>query len=220
VLEMMDVFEQPPFFHIGLDEALPPECSRCLRSDYKTLFLEHLLYFHKLLADRKCRMMVWHDMLIAGSDARWEGYVANANRYTVEMVEKLPRDIIICDWQYGPGKEKDETWPSMRYFKALGFTVLACPWTNMQGMRSQGMTVADAKLDGMLCTSWHHLHGDDMYKIFSTGGQVMWCTPPDYPGTWPNVFGMHLRQIGWDMPVEDYRDNGHVDWQVPRETIQ
>ena len=220
VLEMLDDFEQPPYFHIGLDEALPPECSQCLHSDYKALFLEHLLYFHKLLTEKGCRMMVWHDMLISQSDARWKGYVANANQYTVGMAEKLPRDIIICDWQYGAGKETGETWPSMRYFKELGFTVLACPWTNTTGMKSQGVTVAEAQLDGMLCTSWHHLRGNEMYKIFSMGGQVTWCAPPNYPGVWPNVFGIHLRQIGWDMPVEDYLDTGRVDLQVPRETIQ
>jgi len=220
VLEMMEAFEQPPYFHIGLDEALPPECRRCLRSDYKALFLDHLLYFHKLLADKKCRMMVWHDMLISPGDPRWKGYVAHGNSYTVGMAEKLPRDIIICDWQYGPGKEKDETWPSMRYFKDLGFTVLACPWTNTSGMRSLGVTVADAKLDGMLCTSWHHLRGDEMYKIFSMGGQVTWHAPSDYPSVYPNIFGKHLRQIGWDIPIKDFRDTGRVDLQIPRETVQ
>jgi len=61
-----------------------------------------------------------------------------------------------------------------------------------------------------------------MYKIFSMGGQVTWCAAPDYPGVYPNVFGMHLRQIGWDMPMKDfdYRDTGRVDLQVPRDTIQ
>ena len=108
----------------------------------------------------------------------------------------------------------------MRYFKELGFTVLACPYISTQGKKSQGQTVADAKLDGMLCTTWTHLRGDDMYKIFSTGGQVTWCTPPDYFDSWPVVFGMHLRQIGWDMPIEDYRDTGRVDLQVPFETVQ
>ena len=219
-LEMLADFDQPPFFHIGLDEAHPPECRQCLRSDYKALFLEHLLYFHKLLADRNCRMMVWHDMLISKSDDRWKEYVANANQYTVGMAEKLPRDIIICDWQYDAGKETGETWPSMRYFKELGFTVLACPWTNTTGMQSQGRTVADAKLDGMLCTSWHHLRGDEMFKIFSMGGQVTWCAPPNYPAIWSMSFGIHLRQIGWDMPIGDYLNTGRVDLQVPRETIQ
>lgn len=220
VLEMMEAFDAPPYFHIGLDEALPPECQRCLRSDYKTLFLEHLLHFHKLLADRNCRMMIWHDMLIAPNDPRWRGYVAHGNQSTAGMAEKLPRDIVICDWQYGAPKENDETWPSTRYFKDLGFTVLVCPWTNTPGMRSLGRTVADAKLDGMLCTTWHHLRGDEMYRIFSMGGQVTWHAPPDYPGVYPNVFGMHLRQIGWDIPIQDFRDTGRVDWQVPPETVQ
>ena len=220
VLEIYEMFDHPPYFHIGCDEAEMPECRRCLQSDYQKLFEDHLMYFHQLFADRNCRIMMWHDMLISGSDPRWKGYVSLANKYTAGIVEKLPRDIIICDWQYGPPKEKDENWPTMRYFKDLGFTVLACPWTNTPGMRSQGVTIADAKLDGMLCTSWHHLRGEEMYRIFSMGGQVTWHAPPNYPGVYPNIFGMHLRQIGWDIPIEDFRDTGRVDLQVPRETIQ
>jgi len=222
VLEMLEDFDNPPYYHVGLDEALPPECSQCLRSDYKQLFLEHLLYFHKLLADRNCRMMMWHDMLISKSDPRMKDiYTAHGNQYTIGLVDKLPRDIIICDWDYGPPKE-GHTYESMRYFKELGFTVLACPWTNTPGMRAQGQAVADAKLDGMLLTAWHHLRGNEMYTILSMGGMVTWCAPPNYPGVYPNVFGIHVRQIGWDMPITDfdYKDTGRVDLQVPRDTIQ
>jgi hypothetical protein len=220
LLEMYEMFDKPPYFHIGCDEADLPESRPSLRADYRTLFKDHLLYFHKLFSERNCRVMMWHDMLVAGNDPRWKGYIAMANQYTNGLAEELPKDIVICDWQYGPGKEKNETWETMRYFKKLGFTVLACPWENTKGMRSIGKTVTDAKLDGMLCTTWHHLNKETMYQIFSVGGQVTWHAPPDYPGVWRRVFGTHLRQIGWDMPVRDYRDTGHTDWQVPPETTQ
>jgi hypothetical protein len=220
VLEMYEIFDKPPYFHIGCDEANPPESRRSLRADYRALFKDHLLYFHQLFSERNCRIMMWHDMLISGNDARWKGYIALGNQDTVGLAEELPKDIVICDWQYEPGKEKEETWETMRYFKNLGFTVLACPWENVKGMKSIGKTVTDAQLDGMLCTTWHHMNKDIMYRIFSVGSQVTWCVPPNYPEVWRRAFGTHLRQIGWDIPIRDYRDTGHTDRQVPSETSQ
>ncbi|MDR0869164.1 MAG: beta-N-acetylhexosaminidase [Planctomycetaceae bacterium] len=220
VLEMYEAFDKPPFFHVGFDEAGAPECRRCLRTDYTQLLKEHLLYFHKLLAQQNCRIMMWHDMLLDTADPRWNGYTVCGNKKTAAILDELPKDIVICDWQYGTGKEKDETWATQRYFKEKEFTVLACPYEDTSGMRSQGRNIVDAKLDGMLCTSWHHLYGQNFYKIFSMGAQVMWHAPPDYPGVWSEVFGRHLRQIGWDIPITDYRDSGWLDWQLPPEPAQ
>lgn len=59
-----------------------------------------------------------------------------------------------------------------------------------------------------------------MYKIFSMGGQVTWHAAPDYPGIGTGMFGRHLRQIGWDIPVTEYRNTGHTDSQIPPETVQ
>lgn len=217
VLELYEMFDRPPYFHVGCDEAGEAECRRCLREDYKKLFEEHLLYFHKILAEKNCKMMMWEDMLLSKSDPRWKDYEVRANKHTVGLVEKLPKDIVMCDWQYAAPKEK-ENWATMRYLKELGFPVLACPFTNMAGMRSQGKTIGEAGLDGMLCTTWHHMRGNDMYRIFSMGGQVTWHAGPNYPGVWEMIFAIHLRQIGWDMQNDDYRDTGHVDWQLRPET--
>jgi len=218
VLELYEIFDRPPYFHIGCDEAYSPaECRACRRADYKTLFKEHLLHFHKLFAERHCRMMMWHDMLIAKSDPRWKGYVAVGNERTVGLLDQLPKDIVICDWQYGAPKE-NETWATMRFFKEQGFTVLACPWENVSGTRSQGKTISEANLDGMLCTTWHHMHGGNMMRMFSVGAQVSW-RGAEAPDINRHIFNMHLRQVGWDIPAKRYRDTGHVDWQVAPENF-
>ena len=217
VVELYEIFDKPPYFHIGCDEAYAPaECRSCRRSDYSTLFKEHLLYFHELLAERDCRMMMWHDMLIRKDDPRWNGYIAVGNQKTEGLLEQLPKDIVICDWQYGVPKQENETWPTMRYFKEQGFTVLACPWENATGIRSQGKMIPEANLDGMLCTTWHHMDGGNMMQILSVGAQVTWRAG-EAPGFERHIFNMHLRQIGWDIPIKKYRDTGHVDWQVAPE---
>ena len=218
VLELYEVFDKPAYFHIGCDEAYTPaECRSCRRADYPTLFKEHLLYFHKLLAERNCRMMMWHDMLIQKSDPRWQGYIAVGNSKTAGLLDQLPKDIVICDWQYGAPKE-NETWPTMRFFKEQGFTVLACPWENAPGTRSLGKMIPEAALDGMLCTTWHHMHGGDIMRMFAVGAQVTWRAD-EAPGFERHIFNMHLRQVGWDIPVQNYRNTGHVDWQVAPENF-
>ena len=160
-------------------------------------------------------MMMWHDMLIARNDTRWRGYIATGNEKTDGLLSDLPKDIVICDWQYGAPKA-DEQWPTMRFFKEQGFTVLACPWEDMPGLRSQAKTIPEAGLDGMLCTTWHHMDGANMFRIFSVGAQATWRAG-EAPGIERHIFNMHLRQIGWDIPVKNYRDTGHVDWQVAPE---
>ena len=216
VLELYEVFDRPKYFHIGFDEAYDPaECRDCRRADYATLLKDHLLYFHQLMAEHNCRIMMWHDMLITRADPRWHGYIAIGNNRTADLLEQLPKDIVICDWQYGVPKE-NEQWPTMRFFKEQGFSVLACPWENVPGMNSQAKMISEAKLDGMLFTTWHRMEGGNMLRIFSAGAQAAW-RGTDSPRPEHHVFHMHLRQIGWDMPVEKYRDTGHVDWQVAPE---
>ena len=223
VLELHELFDNPPYFHIGCDEAYTPaECRACRRANYKALLKDHLLYFHKLLAERNCRVMMWHDMLIAKSDPRWKGYTAVGNEHTEGLIDHLPKDIMICDWQYRAPKT-DEQWPTMRFFKEQGFSVLACPWDNMPGMRSLAKTVPQVGADGMLCTTWYKMSGPSMLSIFSTGAQTMWRADeaPVIEGRDArHVFNMHWRQIGWDIPIKHYHDAGYINWDIAPETFQ
>ncbi len=213
VLETLKAFDNPPLYHIGADEAWgAAECRLCRKSNYEDLILEHLIYFHDLLTKENCRMMMWHDMLISKSDPRWKGYVSNGSANAEKMLDRLPKDIIICDWQYGvPGK--DEIWPTMSYFKEKGFDVLACPWNNVENIKSLGKKVNDSKLSGLLCTTWHGPSMSQLLNIIMNGAQASWSEQP-YPAC-NRMMGMrHLRQIGWDIPVENYKNFGIHEWQV------
>ena len=217
VLETLEAFDYPPFYHIGGDEAIGAgECYLCRHSDYKALLIDHLTYFHKLLSEKNCRMMMWHDMLIQRNDPRWKGYVANGSPHMKDVLEALPKDIIICDWQYGSPKE-NEKWPTITYFKNQGFQVLACPWNNVEGIKSLGENVGKNGLDGLLCTTWHAPYFDQMLKIVTYGAQATWSTPP-YTAVNSSVnmitSTQHLRQIGWDIPIKKYQNTGIHEWQV------
>ncbi len=213
VLETFEAFNYPPLYHIGGDEADGAgECRLCRRSDYKALLIDHLTYFHKLLAEKDCRMMMWHDMLIQRNDPRWQRYVANGTPRMEGVLEALPKDIIICDWQYGsPGE--DETWPTMSHFKNQGFQVLACSWNKVDNIKSLGETVGKNGLDGLLCTTWHGPSYNQLLSIITHGAQATWSTPP-YKYVDRTMAMRHLRQIGWDIPIKNYKNTGIHEWQV------
>jgi hypothetical protein len=219
-LELYEAFERPPYFHIGCDEAYSmATCLTCRKTDYAALLKDHLLYFRSLFGARGAKIMMWHDMLIVAGDPRWKGYVAMGSEKigTEALLDSLPRDIVICDWQYYTVPKKDTPqWPTMQYFHSKGFPVLACPWKDADGIRSQARLVREKGMTGMLCTTWNYMHGLDMYRMLYTGAHATW----GYEGTGWNAssaFNQHVRQIGWDMPVTRYRDTGVAQWQVPPE---
>ncbi len=159
--------------------------------------------------------MMWHDMLISKSDPQWKGYVVNGNANAGSLLKSLPKDILICDWQYDAPK-KEESWPTMTFFKEQGFEVLACPWNNVENIRSLGKKAGDAKLKGMLCTTWHGPARNELLNIMMNGAQAAWSKPP-YKHC-DNMMGKrHLRQIGWDIPIKNYQNTGNHEWQVQPE---
>lgn len=219
ILETFEAFDNPPYYHIGADEAWgAAECRLCRNSDYDALMADYLKYFHQLLAEKNCRMMMWHDMLISRNDDRWKGYVVNGNAKAETLLKSLPKDIVICDWQYSAPREND-IWPTMTYFKEQGFKVLACPWNNVENIKSLGKKADDAQLDGLLCTTWHSPSRNELLNIMMYGAQAAWSK---FPYTNPDsMFSMrHLRQIGWDIPIKNYQNCGIYEWQVRPETYQ
>jgi len=217
VVEMHDAFGRPPLFHAGCDEAEDMgSCATCRRTDYAEVVEKFLMHIHGVLAARDCRMMIWHDMLLQAGDPRWKGFYANGSGQAEVMLDALPRDVIICDWYYG-APNQEGTWPTLRYFKEKGFPVLACPWEELAGYRGLSKAVQQEQLMGMLSTTWHHLYGMDMMRIYFRAAHAAWGTLPN--GGHENlVFAQHLRQVGWDIPVKSYEDTGYYNTQLPETT--
>ncbi|MDD4017295.1 MAG: family 20 glycosylhydrolase [Kiritimatiellae bacterium] len=217
VVELHEAFGRPPYFHAGCDEAGDmATCQACRRSDYAAVVQKFLARIHGTLAGRGCKMMIWHDMLLQAGDPRWKGFYANGSNQAEVMLDALPRDIIICDWYYG-APNKEGAWPTLRYFKAKGFPVLACPWEDLAGYRGLSVAVQKENLDGMLCTAWHHLYGNNMMQIYFRAAHATWGTLPT-GGYERLAFAQHLRQVGWDVPVKTYGDTGTFNSQLPEKT--
>ncbi|MBQ3344108.1 MAG: family 20 glycosylhydrolase [Kiritimatiellae bacterium] len=205
--ELCEAFGNPPYFHLGCDEANPPSCPDCMKRPYSEILLEHVRAMNDAVAARGAKSMMWHDQLLEQGDERWKGFYAYGTRETAAAAKGLPKDIVICDWHYAGPKTN---YPTMKYFSDLGFKVVTCPWQDKDGIAAQGAFARTNGLFGVMGTYWHHFHGQNLPKIAVNTACAAWGTPLDeLDRPWNHVRFMNdLRRIGWDMNAADYDRTG------------
>jgi hypothetical protein len=213
IAEIHDNFDCPPYFHLGFDEATKQSCPECIKHSNTKLVADHLISLVDFLKSRGARAMVWHDMFLDKKDARWKGFVACGNKETALALDKLPKDIIICDWQYSYGKmnEVRKDWPTIAYFASKGFPVAGCPWRNFNAMKPMCDFIVKNKGFGFIETTWHHMRGHEWEKMFLSSSHAAWGSPVSHGAT----FQISLRLVGNDMKVKDYKDSGIINEQIP-----
>lgn len=230
VTEMYDFFGKPGFFHIGSDEArLLATCRTCRRASRKDLVKDHFLHFHDLMAEQGARIMMWHDMLLDKEDPRWDGYIVcgSVKDGLTDLHKELPKDIVICDWQYGyPEGENGAapTWATSKFFKENGFDVLVSPCHNLKGFCSLAELAATEPLMGVLETTWSELD-TGLFTTITKGSGIIWSggnaerLSPQIMDAWaPDDMCMmhhHIRQIENDMGIRDYYAAGRIMLQLP-----
>ncbi|MBR2065841.1 MAG: family 20 glycosylhydrolase, partial [Kiritimatiellae bacterium] len=218
VAEMHEDFGNPPFFHIGCDEAQPPTCAECRKVPYGELVCKHITGIAQFIKSRGAQAMMWHDMLIDKDDPRWKGFVAMGSKATATLADTLPRDVIVCDWQYSYGdmKETRADWPTIGYFKEKGFRVCGAPWRNFNAMKPMADYIARVGGFGILETTWNHLRGRDWRDMYVYGAGAAWGTSPvGAPPLYDSRFARALRFVGHDMHISDKRDTGIYDEEIP-----
>lgn len=209
--ELHELFGNPPYFHIGCDEAQPPTCRNCAGvTNYHELVGQHIVSIAERLRKRGASTLMWHDMLLDKEDTKWKGFVANGGKWSESLLDSLPRDIIICDWHYGKtfewgGVSCFDDYPTLRHFKSQGFRTVTCPWEDAVGAESQGKWAVANGLFGGLITTWNRNRGLFRYREFMAA-DVFWGN-----GSWfgQHVFSTHWRQTGWDMSVKDRSESGY-----------
>lgn len=111
-------------FHAGMDEVFligEDDCARCRGRDKAELFAGEVRAVRDHLASSGRRLWIWGDRLLDGQTTglgRWEASLNNTQR----AVERIPKDVVICDWHY------DAASPTAAYFATLGFDVVSSPW--------------------------------------------------------------------------------------------
>lgn len=101
------------YFHVNCDEspllAGPPGSPTSYLRESLRRFTEHLVFLHDLLARHGRQMMIWGDMLL----------------HYPQIMDALPRDIIVVDWDYNSLKGRRREAPAR--LRGKGFPVIVAP---------------------------------------------------------------------------------------------
>jgi len=153
--ELLDAFEADAL-HVGMDEVTvigSRSCPRCRGKDPARLFAKAVndAYDH-VVNKRGKEMFMWADRLIDAAAIDYGKFEAAENG-TSPAIDRIPKDIVLCDWHYGNRK----SYPSLPMFLDKGFRVLPASWKDPAAVRSlvrYSLRVKRRGMLGHLCTLW------------------------------------------------------------------
>ncbi len=109
IREVSELFPSE-YIHAGFDEVNFGSCPRCrdrlVREKSWEVFAQHVETVRDIMARNGKRMMMWGDHLTSEP----------------ELADRLPKDIVVCDWQYF-----DVDPSSVAFLLEHGFEVICCP---------------------------------------------------------------------------------------------
>ena len=215
IAEMHEAFGNPPYFHLGCDEAQPPSCPECSKGQYSEKVIAHIRAMAEAVEARGARAIIWHDMFLQTGDERFPNCYRNGSPAMAAAVGKLPKSVVIADWNYHKPLP-DGDYPSLRHFHALGFDVLTCPWDDTKGIDAQGRFAQAHPWCGYLGTVWNHYYGSNFCQLLVHGACAAWGGDPQpFRKPWDARIMTLLRQVQWDMPVASRVECGIFDNDLP-----
>jgi hypothetical protein len=153
--EIADAFDADTL-HVGMDEVFiigDKDCPRCHGKDPAQLFSKSVNQIYRHLSEKRgLQMMMWGDRLLDAKvlgNSKWE----SSTNGTSQAIEKISRNIIICDWHYG----KQSFYASLPIFTSKGFRTWATGWQPLEeslAFNRYAHTVKSPNLKGFLATTW------------------------------------------------------------------
>jgi Glycosyl hydrolase family 20, catalytic domain len=161
--ELIDAF-QADAFHVGMDEVFliaSDQCPRCRGKDPAECFARAVNDYHEhLVKDKGLTMLMWADRLLDDKTMKYGKWESSDNG-TYPAIDRIPKDIILCDWHYEPphpkAREDLPDYPSVPYFQSKGFRVWPAGWRNEKAALAflkDSRRYSNDKLVGYLCTTW------------------------------------------------------------------
>jgi hypothetical protein len=157
--ELVEAFHADAF-HAGMDEVFilaDDECPRCKGRLTADLFAGEVTALHDHLAKSQRQLWIWGDRLLDGATTKAGKWEASFNG-TWTAIDRVPRDIVICDWHY------DSALPGAAFFAMKGFNVISCPWrkvdvamgeiAQIETLRNQGDPAIAERVSGLMETTW------------------------------------------------------------------
>lgn len=189
--EVYDIFEQPEYFHLGVDENYYVGISQDTEARGPLLAkLINRLAAH--LEEKGCKAMMFDDMLVSHEQFPFffEAH-GGPPLNTWTAVKTLDRDIIMSCWHYGytvAGNYPDR-YPMVEWVANQGFDVIAVPWFKQDNILN--LTEEVHRLNGMgvmgsawaIHRSWYAACGGDVpqnvlnrreLSVFSTTAEAFW----------------------------------------------
>ncbi len=163
--EIMDVFEAKAF-HAGMDEVFylgEDKCPRCAGRDKAVLFANEVQTIRDHLAERGQELWIWGDRLIDGRTTGIGEWAASYND-TYKAIDLIPRDVVICDWQY------DEDNQTAVYFALKGLRVVTCAWNQPK--------VAAEQVEDLYRS--RAISGKTIRVRFYGIAETVWSNPPQF----------------------------------------
>ncbi len=143
-------------FHVGMDEVFlvaSDQCPRCAGKNPAEVFARAVNDLHShIVGARKLTMLMWADRLLDAKTMGYGKWESSANG-TAPAIDKIPTDIILCDWHY----ELSDHYPSVSYLQQKGFRVWPASWNNPKAalaLLEEGRRVNKGLVIGHLGTTW------------------------------------------------------------------
>lgn len=146
IKEVAELHDQPRYIHIGGDEtwnlATCPNCRAIADAspDGKLhVYMTHLCRVAKVVAACGMQPLIW-------ADAFWR-----ENR--MDLIDKLPSNVILCDWQY----TGDGPWPTVKQLARDGRQVLGASSVRCSYDMAESIAPQQVRVDNVI--NWHN-HAD------------------------------------------------------------
>lgn len=190
--EVISIF-QPSSFHIGHDEVfgigtlkdLLPKGEKALTAEQ---FLTDVIKIHDYLRKKGLEVWMWGDSLLDPSmvdnpDKHYHGNAAYS-----KIVDRLPKDIVICDWHYHTSSPDSslrggfpitDKFPSVDFFVSKGFRVIGATWNEQRTTKNFTSYITNLRSKqciGMMASTWYHKQTDyDKVKnIIDYSSEIFW----------------------------------------------
>jgi hypothetical protein len=153
--EIIDAFDADAV-HVGMDEIflIGHEASPSTRGrDPAEVYAKAVNDMHRHITGKRGRtMLMWGDRLIDA--ARYDyGEWESSKNGTWPAIDRIPKDIVICDWHYEPRG----SYPSVPMFLEKGFRVLPTSWKDVAASKAlidYSLGLGKSGVLGHLFTSW------------------------------------------------------------------
>ena len=178
--EMVDLFDTPPYFRVGGDEA-QGELDRLKLSTEENvkLYIGLFNFISEYLWEKHhCRAVLWHDMLFSkqlGGHREGDGFAESRVLPGQAAIDALSHRLILNYWNYELAKSYD----GVDILRKAGFEVWSSCWTMQAGIPALAKYSFERGATGYVPTTWCFNHNKGGTLLYA--GECAWNAATKQP---------------------------------------